>query len=63
MTKIDECIKNKDWGALALITSEAIKIMKARELKFKTIKENKNKSKEATAYEVCRGKKIKLRKK
>jgi len=62
MTKVDECIRDKDWGALALITSEAIKIMKARELKFKTIKENRNVAKEVIGYEVTRGKKIKLRK-
>ena len=62
MTKVDECIRDKDWGALALITSEAIKIMKARELKHKTIKENRDKGKLAIQYEIDKGRKVKLRK-
>lgn len=62
MTKADECIRDKDWGGLALITCEAMKKMKARKEKSELIKTTRNKGNEVRNYEIDKGMKVRLRK-
>ena len=57
MTKVDECIKNKDWGELAKITVATIKTKKARERRLKTIRENRDKDIEVIHYQMDKGRK------
>ena len=57
MTKVDECIKNKDWRELAKLTVATIKAKKARERKFKTIRANRDKNIEVIHYQIDKGRK------
>ena len=56
MTKVDECIKNKDWGELAKLTVATIKAKKARERKSIIIRANRDKNIEVIHYQMdkCR---------
>lgn len=62
MSNINKCIKDKDWGALALITCEAMKIMKEKKEKRESIRETRNIGKEVRHYEIDKVRKVKSRK-
>lgn len=54
MSKIEECIKAKDWGELALITNQAIHNKKLEEQK-------KNKDEQIMCYEIDKFRRVRKR--